>query len=127
LILPCEVTVKSVVPALKALMAQQLIQEHGMKQEQVAEILGISQSAVSRYSKKVRGHVVEADKVQQAQSLVAGMVIMLVNGEHSRAEFLQLFCEACGAIRKTGVVCQFCKKSEPKIKIQECGFCMELR
>ncbi|MGB8779245.1 MAG: helix-turn-helix domain-containing protein [Candidatus Bathyarchaeia archaeon] len=127
LILPCEVAVKSVVPAVKALMAQQLVEEYGMNQEQVAEILGISQSAVSKYFRKVRGHVIEVDKVQEARPLIASMVIMVVNGEHQRAEFLQLFCEACGTIRKTGMVCRFCKKSDPKIKIEECGFCMELR
>lgn len=127
MILPCEVAVKSVVPAVKALMAQQLVEEHGMNQEQVAEILGISQSAVSKYFRKVRGHVIEVDKVQEARPLIASMVIMVVNGEHQRAEFLQLFCETCGTIRKTGMVCRFCKKSDPKIKIEECGFCMELR
>jgi predicted transcriptional regulator len=108
-------------------MAQQLVEEHGMNQEQVAEILGISQSAVSKYSRKVRGHVIEIDKVQEARPLITSMVVMLVNGEHDRAEFLQLFCETCGTIRKTGMVCQFCRKSDPKIKIEECGFCMELR
>jgi predicted transcriptional regulator len=127
LIVPCEVAVKSVVPAVKAMIAQQLVNEHGMKQEQVAEILGISQSAVSKYSRKVRGHVIEVDKVQEARPLIASMVIMLVNGQHQRPEFLRLFCETCGTIRKTGIVCQFCKKSDLKIKIQECGFCMELR
>jgi predicted transcriptional regulator len=119
--------VKSVVPAVKALMAQQLVEEHGMNQEQVAEILGISQSAVSKYSRKVRGHVIDIDKVEEARPLIASMVVMLVNGEHQRAEFLQLFCETCGTIRKTGMVCGFCRKSDQKIKIEECGFCMELR
>jgi hypothetical protein len=119
--------VKSVVPAVKALMAQQLVEEYGMNQEQVAEILGISQSAVSKYFRKVRGHVIDVDKVQEARPLIASMVIMVVNGESHRAEFLQLFCETCGTIRKTGMVCRFCKKSDPKIKIKECGFCMELR
>jgi hypothetical protein len=127
LILPCEVAVKSVVPAVKALMAQQLVEEYGMNQEQVAEILGISQSAVSKYFRKVRGHVIEVDKVQEARPLIASMVIMVVNGEHQRADFLQLFCETCGTIRKTGVVCRFCKKSDSKIKIEECGFCMQPR
>ena len=105
LILPCEVAVKSVVPAVKALMAQQLVEEHGMNQEQAAEMLGISQSAVSKYFRKVRGHVIEADKLEETRPLITSMVVMLVNGEHRRAEFLQLFCETCGTIRKTGIVC----------------------
>jgi predicted transcriptional regulator len=121
------VAVKSVVPAVKALMAQQLVEEYGMNQEQVAEILGISQSAVSKYFRKVRGHVIEVDKVQKARPLITSMVIMVVNGQHQRAEFLQLFCETCGTIRKTGIVCGFCKKSDPKINIEGCGFCTELK
>jgi len=127
LILPCEVAVKSVVPAVKALMAQQLVEEYDMNQEQAAEILGISQSAVSKYFRKVRGHAIEVEKVQEARPLITSMVIMVVNGEFRRAEFLQLFCKTCGTIRKTGMACGFCKKSDPKIQIEECGFCMELR
>jgi hypothetical protein len=127
LILPCEVAVKSVVPAVKALMAQELVKEHGLKQDQVAEILGISQSAVSKYSRKVRGYVIEVDKVEEIRPLITGMIVMVMKGEHQRGEFLQLFCQTCATIRKTGVVCRFCKKSDPKIKIEECGFCIELR
>jgi predicted transcriptional regulator len=126
LILPCEVAVKSVVPAVKALMAQELVGQHGLKQDHVAQVLGISQSAVSKYSRKVRGHVIEADKLAEVQPLIANMTIMLINGEHQRAEFLQLFCKTCFAIRKTGVVCRFCKKSDPKIKIEKCGFCFSM-
>lgn len=127
MILPCEVAVKSVVPAVKALMAQELVKEHGLKQDQVAEILGISQSAVSKYSRKVRGYVIEVDKVEEIRPLITGMIVMVMKGEHQRGEFLQLFCQTCATIRKTGVVCRFCKKSDPKIKIEECGFCIELR
>jgi predicted transcriptional regulator len=123
LILPCEVAVKSVVPAVKALMAQQLVQRHGLKQDQVAEMLGISQSAVSKYSKKIRGYVIDLDGMEVVRPLIADMTTMVMNGEYERAEFLQIFCEACAAIRRTGVVCEFCRKSEPRIKIAECAFC----
>jgi hypothetical protein len=119
--------VKSVVPAVKALMAQQLVQQRGLKQDQVAEILGISQSAVSKYSKKVRGYVIELDGVEVVQPLIAKMITMLMDGEHQRAAFLQLFCQTCAAIRQTGIVCQFCSKSEPKIRITECTFCFETK
>ena len=127
MILPCEVAVKSVVPAVKALMAQQLVQRHGLKQDQVAEILGISQSAVSKYSKKVRGHVINLDGMEVVQPLIADMIAMVMNGEYQRSAFLQIFCKTCAAIRRTGIVCEFCRKSEPKIKITECAFCFDTR
>jgi len=127
LILPCEVAVKSIVPAVKALMAQELVERHGLKQGQVAEILGISQSAVSKYSNKVRGYVVEIDKVEGIHPLITDMIVMVMGDEYERAEFLELFCRVCAVVRRTGLMCQFCKRSDPKIKIQDCDFCDETK
>ena len=126
LIPPCEVAVKSVIPAVKALIAKELIEEQGLKQDQVAEILGISQSAVSKYSRKVRGHAINIDNIEEIQPFINDMVILLLARTHQSAELLDLFCQACIAIRKTTLMCQFCQKSDPKIKIEECRFCINL-
>lgn len=126
LILPCEVAVKSVIPAIKALVAQELVTEHRLKQNQVAEILGISQSAVSKYSRKIRGYVVRIDDIEEIQPLVANMIDLVMNGNYQRSEFLQLFCQACIAVRKTSIMCDFCRKSSPNLKIEECGFCTNI-
>ena len=50
----CEQAV-TLFPAIRAAIARKLINEHGMSQLKVAEILGITQSAVSQYLKSVRG------------------------------------------------------------------------
>ena len=50
--LPCEVGVKTVVPAIRALLAKKLIEQHGMNESQTATVLGLSQSAISRYKTK---------------------------------------------------------------------------
>jgi predicted transcriptional regulator len=49
LILPCEVGVKTVLPAVKAIMARSMVEKHELKEKQAADLLGLSQSAVSRY------------------------------------------------------------------------------
>jgi predicted transcriptional regulator len=59
LIIPCEVAAKSVIPALRAMIARELIEDYGMKQELVAERLGITQAAVSKYRHQVRGEAVD--------------------------------------------------------------------
>jgi predicted transcriptional regulator len=125
LILPCEVAVKSVLPAIKALMAKELVEQHGFKQDQVAEILGISQSAVSKYSRKIRGYVIKVDDIQEISPLIKGMIILLLNRTHQRRELMRLFCETCVAIRGTSLMCVFCEKSDPKIQIQDCRFCID--
>lgn len=124
MIIPCEVAVKSVIPAVKALMAQELVEKHNLKQDQVAEILGISQSAVSKYTRKVRGYVIKVDDLEEVQPLIEKMLSLIVNGGFERAEFLNFFCQACAVIRRAGLLCQFCQKADPKIAVAECGFCM---
>lgn len=126
IILPCEVAVRSVIPAVKALVAKQLMEEEGMKQEKVAELLGISQSAVSKYSRNVRGHAIDIDGIEEIQPFIKGMVIVLLDTAGQSPRMLQLFCQACVAIRKTSLMCTFCEKSDPKIKTAECRFCLRL-
>lgn len=123
LILPCEVASKSVVPAVKALIAKDLVENHGLNQDQAAEILGISQSAVSKYTTQVRGCAVRIDDIDDIESMVKGIVSLLMTRQYQRMDLLRSFCQACVAIRKTGVMCEFCHKTESQIEPEECGFC----
>lgn len=124
MIIPCEIAVKSVVPAVKALMAKELVEKHGLKQDDVAEVLGISQSAVSKYGRKVRGSVIRIDDIEEIGPLISNMISSLLNGTHQRMEFLTFFCQTCRIIQKKGLMCQFCQKADSNIKIEECGFCL---
>ncbi|PIU59288.1 hypothetical protein COS86_05035 [Candidatus Bathyarchaeota archaeon CG07_land_8_20_14_0_80_47_9] len=124
MIAPCEVAVKSVVPAVKALMTKELVEKYGLKQDRVAEILGISQSAVSKYTRQVRGYVIKIDNIDEVQPLIDEMIGMLVSGSCQRMELLRFFCRTCMTIRKTGLMCQFCQKTESRVQIRECSFCI---
>ena len=123
LILPCEIAVKSVIPAIKATLAKELVETYSLTQNQAAEILGISQSAVSKYTKQVRGHVIEITDIEEIRPLINSLINLLVKEDPRRAEFLKLFCQICMEVRAKGLMCQFCQKADPKIKMEECGFC----
>jgi predicted transcriptional regulator len=124
LIVPCEIAVKSVVPAVRALVAKELVEKHGMKQDEVAGILGISQSAVSKYTRKVRGYVIKIDDRDEIEPLVDKMINVLVSETPERGQFLEFFCQTCKAIRKARLMCPFCQKTDPKIKADECNLCL---
>jgi predicted transcriptional regulator len=111
------------VPAVKALITQELVEKHGLKQEEVAKILGISQSAVSKYTKKVRGQAIILEEMIEIQIPIDNIVTLIVDGASSRTEFLKLFCEICRTIREKGLMCEFCQKTNPTIKMEECTFC----
>ena len=116
---------KSVIPTIKALIARELVEKHGLKQDEAAELLGISQSAVSKYTRKVRGYVIKVDDLEEIEPLIDEMIGLLVSGTCRRGAFLKCFCQTCVLIRKTSLMCQFCQKADQNIKIEECGFCLK--
>jgi predicted transcriptional regulator len=124
LILPCEIAVKSVIPAIKATIAKELVEIHGLKQDRVAEILGVTQSAVSKYTRQVRGHVITIDNVEGIQPLIDNMIKLLIDGSKKRNEFLALFCQMCIMIRENGLMCSFCQKTDQRIRLEDCSFCL---
>jgi uncharacterized protein len=69
LIIPCEVASKSVIPALRAMIARELIEDYGMKQAIVAEKLGVTQAAVSKYLHQVRGEAVELESAEEVHKM----------------------------------------------------------
>ncbi len=125
MIIPCEVAVRSVIPAVKALMAKELVERQGLKQDQVAVILGISQSAVSKYAGGTRGHAIEVDSIKEIHGLIGKMTALLASGDYRRGEFLEFFCQTCMIVRKKNLMCVFCMKTDPAIEIEECDFCAE--
>lgn len=123
MLLPCEVGVKTVLPAVKALMARTIVEKHGMKEQQAADILGLSQSAVSRYVNKGRGNILSIENVPEVQKLVDEMTHFLVNEPQKKKEVLKLFCATCETIRRKGLMCQLCKVKMHENWAESCTFC----
>jgi predicted transcriptional regulator len=123
LLLPCEVGVKAVLPAIRALMARTIIEKHGMKERQAAELLGLSQSAISRYTSKDRGNIITIENVPEVQTLIDQMINLLMYNAHKKNEILELFCQTCKIIREKGLICQLCQEKTGKTDLETCNFC----
>lgn len=121
---PCEVASKSVVPAIKASIAIQLVESYNMRQKEVAALLGLSQSAVSKYTTGARGYVLRVDEIKEVKPIIAEIVAMLADGNAERIRVLEKFCEVCMVVRKKGLMCQFCEKMDPLLKIEKCNYCL---
>lgn len=127
MILPCETAAKVIIPAIRAYIARELVVTYDLKQENVAEILGITQSAVSKYASRVRGNILQVDGIKEVQPLLTELVTLAVSDrEFSRNFFLQKFCETCKTIRKTGLMCPLCRKANASVDTQECSFCLQM-
>ncbi|MGD6809632.1 MAG: transcriptional regulator [Candidatus Bathyarchaeia archaeon] len=124
MLLPCEVGVKTVLPAVKAIMARNIVEKHGLKEKDTAALLGLSQSAISRYMNRDRGNnLLEIEKTLEVQLLIDQMVTFLVKEPEKKREIMMLFCQTCRTIREKGLMCNLCHKDMAKDWAQECAFC----
>ncbi len=124
MLLPCEVGVKTILPAVKAIMARSIVEKHGLKEKETATLLGLSQSAVSRYMTRNRGNnLLEIEKAVEVQVLIDQMVTYLVKEPEKKHEIMLLFCRTCKTIREKGLMCALCKKEMDKEWAEACAFC----
>ena len=123
MILPCEVAVKSVIPAIRSAIARELTQSYGLKQKEVAKLLGVTQTAVSKYTRFYRGTVIEVQRIEEASVILKEAVSSLANGHLNKYEFAEKLCTICGIIREKGVMCELCSLSDPTIDNSKCRVC----
>jgi predicted transcriptional regulator len=124
LILPCEIGVKTVLPAVKAIMARSIVEKHGKTEKQTADLLGLSQSAVSRYVGHERGtNLVSIENTPEVLALIDEMVMSIIKEPQNRSKVLELFCKTCTTIRELGLMCPKCQAEMPREWAEKCFFC----
>lgn len=123
MLLPCEVAVKSVIPAIRSAIARELTESYGLKQTEVAQLLGVTQTAVSKYKGHCRGAIFEPTDVEGVQPVLTKTVFSLANGEMDKYELAEKLCKICGIIRQSGLMCILCRVSEPDIDSSKCIVC----
>ena len=121
--MPCEVAVKCVLPVIRAMLAKELIAKNRMKQTEVAEILRVSQPAISLYSRKIRGRAINLENDEDIGKLVRNVAVALAENKLSRRDMIPKYCEICKTIRAKGLLCELHKAFDPTINIETCELC----
>ena len=107
---PFEVVTAKLLPAIRARLAQVLLDEYKMKQVEVARHLGITQAAVSHYKTESRG--IDPDIVRlfpEIDTFVREMAAKMANGA-SQAERVLGFNTIIDRIMNTQRFCDYHKK-----------------
>lgn len=88
-----------VLPALRGALVTFMYAERRMKQVDIARLVGISQSAVSRYINMERGlYRKMVDELPEMRSLLEGAVSKLERGENLS------ICDLCMEMREKGLL-----------------------
>lgn len=99
----CETVVKDILPAVRALIAKDL-KEKGYTQTEIAELLDLTQPAVSQYLSAARGSKVQRiEQDETAATHVAELIEMLLD-DAPDDDLSRKFCEVCLSVREQGIV-----------------------
>lgn len=122
---PCEVIATEVLPAARALVAKKLVQKYGLSQKKTAELLGLSQPAVSQYRRNLRGFKLnifqENPEIMELVDSLARKVATGLPVEDQTVEFRDM----CRTMLKEGLVCDLHRRKDPSL--QDCTVCVDGR
>ncbi|MFQ5999406.1 MAG: transcriptional regulator [Candidatus Bathyarchaeia archaeon] len=108
---PCELVVRSVLPAFRSLVAKKLIEKYHFSQVAAAEKLGTTQAAISHYLYSKRGD--KRMKQLEASSSVRSIVDEIAEGiateKFSPLDAMLHFCKLCRVLRTRDLICDWHK------------------
>ena len=73
MLLPAEIESKTLIPALRAILAKNLAENHNVREDEISKMLGVTQAAISNYIRGTRGDP-ELIKKLSAEKQVSEMI-----------------------------------------------------
>lgn len=123
---PCEIATRSLLPVLRALVAQELMSTHGWMQNQIATRLGVTQPAVSGYLALLDKGIIRKFDVEDLRGVAKSIAAGFASGELTSSEAVSRVCEWCVKSKCLGIVCALHKQNVPELSKEACEICLRL-
>ncbi len=126
MLLPAEIESKTLIPALRAILAKKLAEVHKIREDEISKMLGVTQAAVSNYIRGTRG-----DPNLIAKLLAEEQVAKLIDelSEHLASDMaytpssLSKFIGLCNYIKSSLLICDIHHNLESDIDEKICKEC----
>ena len=108
---PCEVIVRSVLPAFRSLIARTLVENYNFSQVAAAEKLGTTQASISHYLYSKRGEKMlkKLGDSPTIQEIVNDITEGIVSDNIGPIDAMLNFCKLCEALKSGNLI--------PKLRI----------
>ena len=108
MLLPAEIESKTLIPALRAILAKNLAENHNVREDEISKMLGVTQAAISNYIRGTRGDP-ELIKKLSAEKQVSEMINEIAADLSSDMAYspssLSKFIGLCDHIKTSLLVC----------------------
>ena len=126
MLLPAEIESKTLIPALRAILAKKLAETHNIREDEISKMLGVTQAAVSNYIRGTRGDPQLIEKLGREEQ-VAKMLDELSDSLASDMAYtpssLSKFIGLCNYIKSSLLICDIHHNLESNIDEKICKEC----
>jgi predicted transcriptional regulator len=126
MLLPSEIESKLLIPAVRAILSKEMVIEKGLKEEEVARMLGITQAAVSNYLRGTRGDnelIAKLMSLSEIMSMIKEISNDLSTNRAYTAKTLSKFIGLCNYMRYSLIICDAHHSLERNIDEKVCEQC----
>ena len=126
MLLPAEIESKTMIPALRAILAKKLADEHKIREDEISKMLGVTQAAVSNY---IRGTRCDPKLISQlsSQKQIVEMINEISDNLASNKAYtpasLSKFIGICNYIKTSLLICDIHHNLESDIDEAICKEC----
>ena len=129
MLLPAEIETKTLIPALRAILAKKLAHEHKIREDEISKMLGVTQAAVSNYIRGTRGDpklIAKLVEVKEVSEMINEIASILSSQQAYTPASLSKFIGLCNYIKSSLLICDIHKTLETNIDDALCKQCENL-
>ena len=126
MLLPAEIETKTLIPALRAILAKKLIEKHHIQEEVISKMLGVTQAAISNYIRGTRGDpelIVKLLSVKEVSDMIDDIANNLASNMAYTPASLSKFIGLCNYIKSSLLICDIHHNLESNIDESVCKEC----
>ena len=126
MLLPAEIESKTLIPAIRAILAKKLTVDHGIREDKISKMLGVTQAAVSNYIRGTRGDPALIEKLLQEKNVAKMIEDLSADLASDRAytpSSLSKFISLCNYVKSSLLICDIHHNMESSIDERVCKEC----
>ncbi len=111
---PCVAVVKYLLPAIRVLVAKELVEKYNMRKIDASEKMGLTPAAITQYYKGERGAILihKIEQSQEAMRMISELADITAQEGITPESIVEKLCEICTTIRYEKTIC--CHQTSPK-------------
>ena len=121
---PYEIASKSVIPTIRGMVDRGLI-DRKLTQSQIAESLGVTQPAISKYLGEKRGKAIDFDHRADVKKMTNVISDGIASQKLSRVQVANMMKEICDYVMRSGYMCDLHFEVDPQVKNMNCRICLD--